>query len=102
MGGSIRATEVEAVVQSIRVETRTLVIISAKAKSPHEMAWNNSTSFVEDDHLVDAAKLRARIHVKLYYRSPFFGKPYSPRLHRQFDGLFGQSGHVFFPIGTEN
>jgi hypothetical protein len=73
---SVHATEVEAIVQSIRIEARTLVIISAKTKSPREMVWNKSTSFVEDNHFADATKLRARIHVKLYYHSPFFGKPY--------------------------
>ena len=73
---SVHAREFEATIQSIRMETRTLVVISAKAKFPREMVWNKSTSFVEDDHFVEAAKLPKGVQVRLYYHSPFFGKPY--------------------------
>lgn len=73
---SVHARELEASIQSLRMETRTLVVISVKAKSPREMVWNKSTSFIENGHFVDAAKLREGIQVKLYYHSPFFGKPY--------------------------
>ena len=73
---SVHARELEATIQTIRMETRTLVVIPAKAKSAREMIWNKSTSFVEDGHFVDAAKLREGIRMKLYYHSPFFGKPY--------------------------
>jgi hypothetical protein len=73
---SVRARELEATIRTVRVETRTLVVISAKEKFPREMVWNRSTSFVENRQFVDAAKLREGIKVRVYYHSPFFGRPY--------------------------
>lgn len=70
------ARELATTVRTIRVETRTLVLSWSKAKSPLEMVWNKSTSFIEDGHFVAAAKLQEGMQVKVYYHSPFFGKPY--------------------------
>jgi len=73
---TVHSRELDATVRTIQAETRTLVVVSAKTMSPLQFVWNKSTSFIEDDHVVDAAALREGLRVKIYYRSPFFGKPY--------------------------
>ena len=73
---SPRPRELIVSIQTLRVETQTLVVVSAKAKSPREFVWYKSTRFIENNHFVDTAALKEGMQVTVYYHSPFFGKPW--------------------------
>lgn len=71
-----RARELSVTVQSVRPETRTLVVIPAEDLTPREYVWTKSTEFVENRRFVDASALKEGMSAKIYYHTPFFGKPY--------------------------
>lgn len=71
-----RARELSVTVQSVQLETRTLVVIPTADSTPREYAWTKSTQFVENNRFVDASPLKEGAKAKIYYHTPFFGKPY--------------------------
>lgn len=73
---SARARELAVTVQMIRADARSLTLVPTKTKSPREFVWYKSTRFIENNHFVDAAALKEGMQVKVYYHSPFFGKPF--------------------------
>ena len=73
---SPRARELSVTVQSVQPKTRTLVVIPAENSNPREYVWTKSTWFVENSRFVEASRLKAGTKAKIYFHTPFFGKPY--------------------------
>ena len=47
---------------------------------PLTLVWNSRTSFVEGTRLVTAAELTNGARVTVWYRTPFFGKPFATKI----------------------
>lgn len=73
---SPRARELSITIQSIQPETRTLLVVPANEVKPREYVWTKSTVFLKNHRVVDASALKVGVGAKIYYHTPFFGKPY--------------------------
>ena len=71
-----RARPVEATVESINLETRTLTIASAKSKAPSDLALTWQTKFLHNWKFAAASQLKPGTRATVYYRTPLFGKPF--------------------------
>jgi hypothetical protein len=75
-----RARELAVTVQTIQMESRTLVVVAPTENSPREFVWTKITEFFADSHPTTATALKAGMKVTVYYHTPFLGKPYVSRV----------------------
>lgn len=75
-----RSRPVEATVESVSMENRTLTIASAKGKGPSVVALTKQTKFIHNWKFAPPSELRTGAHATVYYRTPFFGKPFATRI----------------------
>jgi hypothetical protein len=75
-----RSRPVEATIESINHETRTLTITHAKGKGPSVVALTKQTKFIHNWKFAPSSELRSGAHATVYYRTPFFGKPFATRV----------------------
>ena len=71
-----RAREAIASVQTINYDKRTLWLTDLQGRGPREMIWHSDTIFLRDWKVVSATELKEGTHARVYYHSPFFGKPF--------------------------
>jgi hypothetical protein len=71
-----RARELCGVIQAIDPQTRTLTIQSPKSESAATFAVKGDTRFIKDWKFTTDTALKAGLRACVYYRSPFFGKPF--------------------------
>lgn len=71
-----RAREVCGVVQKIDRETQTLTVVSEKKAGPLNVVWKRDTKFIHNWRFTDPGSLKEDLRACVYYRSPFFGKPF--------------------------
>lgn len=77
---SPRAREVAAIIETINYDKRTLILNYPQGRGPHEVVWNKGTTFLRNGKLVTAAELKERTPATIYYKSPFFGKPFATKI----------------------
>ena len=75
-----RAREVCGVVQKIDRETNTLTVLSEKKGEPLNVVWKPDTKFIHNWKFAPASELKKAAHATVYYRTPFFGKPFVTRI----------------------
>lgn len=75
-----RSRPVEATIESINLESRTLTIAPAKAKGSSDLALTKQTRFLHNWKFVSPSELRTGTRAVVYYRSPFFGKPFVTKI----------------------
>ncbi len=75
-----RARELCGVVQAFDPQTRTVTIQSAKRNLPATFAVKGDTKFIKDWKFTDSASLKKGMRACVYYRSPFFGKPFVTKI----------------------
>ena len=71
-----RSREMTAVIQTINYDQRTVLLNGAAIRGPRELVWNSRTRFVHDWKFVPATALKSGMQARVFYRSPFFGKPF--------------------------
>lgn len=71
-----QARELCGVIQAFDPQTRTVTIQSSKRDLPSTFVVKGDTRFIQDWKSTDAASLKAGMRAYVYYRSPFFGKPF--------------------------
>jgi len=71
-----RARELCGVIQSIDSQSGTLTIQPPKQNAPGTFTIKRDTRFIKDWKFADAGALKAGLRACVYYRSPFFGKPF--------------------------
>ena len=64
------------VVESLDFETRTLWFTTAPGQAPRQFVVTRQTKFIHDSHFAPASELKPGAKAVVYYRSPFFGKPF--------------------------
>ena len=74
-----RSRPVEATVESVSLENRTLTI-APKGKGPSVVALTRQTKFIHNWKFAPSSELRSGAHATVYYRTPFFGKPFATRI----------------------
>jgi hypothetical protein len=75
-----RARELCGVVQAIDLQTRTVTIQSPTRNQPATFAVKGDTQFIKDWKFTDSASLKEGLRACVYYRSPFFGKPFVTKI----------------------
>ncbi len=75
-----RAREVCGVVQKIDRETHALTVLSEKKGEPLNVVWKPDTKFVHNWKFTDLVSLNVERRVCVYYRTPFFGKPFVTKI----------------------
>src|ERR1700676_1559174 len=77
---TIRAREIHVVIQSIDRHTKTLILAYDQGRGPQKLVWNADTKFLCDWRFVSSDELKEGAHATVYYRSPFFGKPFATKV----------------------
>lgn len=77
---SPRSREMPAVIHSSNHDQRTVSLDCPQRRGPRELVWNSHTQFLRDWKFVPATELKDGIRVTVYYRSPFFGKPFVTKI----------------------
>lgn len=75
-----RSRPLEATIESIDLESRTLAIAPAKGKGPSDLALTKRTMFLHNWKFAPASELKPGKRAVVYYRSPFFGKPFVTKI----------------------
>ena len=75
-----RSRPVEATIESINLENRTLTIAPAKGKGPSELVLTKQTKFLHNWKFASPSELKTGTRAVVYYRSPFFGKPFVTKI----------------------
>ena len=71
-----RARELCGIIQAFDPQTCTVTIQSPKRNQPATFAVRGDTKFIKDWKFTDSASLKEGLRACVYYRSPFFGKPF--------------------------
>jgi|JI6StandDraft_1071083.scaffolds.fasta_scaffold791519_2 hypothetical protein len=71
-----RAREACGAFQVIDRQSHLLTLLPTKSKKPLVMLWTVDTRFVRDWQFKTADSLKEGTQACVYYRSPFFGKPF--------------------------
>ena len=74
------AREVDAVIQTINSNKRTLTVTCPQGHCPRELIWTSQTQFLRNWKLAATAELRRGMSVIIYYHMPIFGKPFLTKL----------------------
>jgi hypothetical protein len=74
------AREVDAVIQTINSNKRTLTVTCPQDYCPRELIWTSQTQFLRNWKLTATAELRQGMRVTIYYQMPIFGKPFLTKL----------------------
>lgn len=75
-----RSRPLAATIESVSLETRTLTITPAKGKGPSALALTKQTKFIHNWEFAPASELKTGAHATVYYRRPFFGKPFVTKI----------------------
>ena len=75
-----RSRPMAATIKSVSPETRTLTIAPANDKGPSDLALTRQTKFIHNWKFAPASELKTGAHATVYYRTPFFGKPFVTRI----------------------
>jgi len=75
-----RSRPVEATVESVSLENRTLTLVPTKGKGPSVVALTKQTKFIHNWKFAPAGELRGGARATVYYRTPFFGKPFATKI----------------------
>ena len=75
-----RSRPVEATIESLNLENRKLTIAPAKGKGPSVVALTRQTKFIHNWKFAPASELKTGARATVYYRTPFFGKPFATRI----------------------
>lgn len=73
-----RSRPVEATVESVNLADRTLTI--TPAKGPSLLALTRQTKFLHNWKFTTADELKPGTRATVYYRTPFFGKPFVTKI----------------------
>lgn len=71
-----RARERCGVLQSIDREAHTLTLVPEKGERPLVAVWKSDTKFLKNWKFQPADALKEGVRACVFYRSPFFGKPF--------------------------
>lgn len=75
-----RARELCGVIQAIDLQTRTVTIQSPKRNQTATLVVTGDTQFIKDWKFTDSDALKKGMRACVYYRSPFFGKPFVTKI----------------------
>lgn len=75
-----RSRSVDATIESINLEAGTLMITPDKCKGSSDLALTKRTKFIHNWKFVPASELKPGKRAVVYYRSPFFGKPFVTKI----------------------
>lgn len=64
------------IVERLDLATRTAHFAPTHGKAPTELALTSQTQFVHNWHFAPADELKHGTRAVVYYRTPFFGKPF--------------------------
>ncbi len=76
----LRSRQLACEVQNIDRSDRVLTLNCEKESQSMELIWNDDTWFVHNQEFTNSAALKARTKVRVYYRSPLFGKKFVTRV----------------------
>lgn len=77
---SIRSRRMHAIVQTVDLQARSLVVEPSDSHKPTAFALSRHTWFLRDWKFAPKNELREGAQVTIYYRTPFFGKPLVTRV----------------------
>lgn len=71
-----QARELCGIIQAFDSQAATITIQTSKRDTPVTFAIRRDTRFLKNWKFADGTSLKEGLHACVYYRSPFFGKPF--------------------------
>ena len=71
-----RSRPASGVVESLDAATRTMGFAPASGKAPRQLVVTRQTKFIHNWHFAPASEMKSGTKAVIYYRTPFFGKPF--------------------------
>ena len=68
------------VVESLDAATRTMVFTAATSIAPRQLVITRQTKFIHDWQFASAGEVKPGMKAVIYYRVPFFGKPFVTKI----------------------
>lgn len=75
-----RSRPASGVVENLDMQIRTVTFSPANGKAPIEYGLTRQTEFIHNRHFVTASELKTGTKAVVYYRTPFFGKPFVTKI----------------------
>ncbi|MBK7997403.1 MAG: hypothetical protein IPK15_01375 [Verrucomicrobia bacterium] len=73
---TVRSRPTCGVVERLDMASRTVQFSPNHGKAPRELALTSQTKFVDNWHFAPADELKDGTRAAVYYRTPFFGRPF--------------------------
>lgn len=73
---TVRSRPACGVVERLDMASRTVQFSPTDGKAPTELALTSQTKFIHNWHFAPADELRNGTRAMVYYRTPFFGRPF--------------------------
>lgn len=64
------------VIESLDSGTRTVLFTPANGQAPRQLVMTGQTKFIHDWQFASAGEVKPGTKAVIYYRTPFFGKPF--------------------------
>lgn len=77
---SARSREKCGLIQSIDREHRALTLLPSKSDKALTFVWNKQTRFIHNSKFDSADSVKEGMRLRVYYHSPFFGKPFATKV----------------------
>lgn len=73
---TVRSRPAPGAIETLDIVAGTVKLAPTRANAPTELALTRQTKFIHDWRFAPASELKPGTHVVVYYRTPFFGRPF--------------------------
>ncbi len=73
---TVRSRPASGVIESLDSRTRTMLFTPATGHAPRLLVTTRQTKFINDWQFASAGEVKSGTKAVVYYRTPFFGKPF--------------------------
>jgi len=73
---TVRSRPASGVIESLDSDTRTVLFKPATGHAPTRLVVTRQTKFIHDWQFTSAGEVKPGTKAVIYYRTPFFGKPF--------------------------
>lgn len=73
---TVRSRPAPGAIETLDIVARTLTLSASRGKAPTELALTSRTKFIHDWRFASASELKPGTLAVVYYRTPFFGRPF--------------------------
>lgn len=77
---TVRSRPAPGTIETLDTVARTVRLLPTRGKAPTELVLTRQTKFIHDWRFATASELKPGTRAVVYYRSPFFGRPFATKV----------------------